>query len=99
MLEDLQELYKKYLSGDLGGTQPPQEGEPVCESTFCERFESSWFSLNSYVLQFGEMFEQSWFINNNFVNESEDEFEIGWFTSNSYLNQWLEGFEGADWDE
>lgn len=98
MYTDLQELYKKYLAGELGGTQQAPQ-QPPCESTFCDNFESNWFSLNTYVSQFGETFEQEWFNDNNFVNEYADEFEEGWFMQNEYLNQWNEDFEGSDWDE
>ena len=99
MLSDLQELYKKYLSGELGGSQQPPAEQSPCESTFCDNFESNWFSLDSYVSQFGETFEQQWFISNTFANEYEDGFEIEWFTFNNYLWQWFEGFEDSDWDE
>ena len=100
MLSDLQELYRKYLAGELGaGQQPPQESVPPCESTFCDNFESNWHSLNTYVSQFGETFEQQWFISNTFVNEYEDEFERGWFIFNNYIPQGIEDFESGDWDE
>ena len=96
---DLQNLYKKYLAGELGGTQRLPQQPPECESTFCDNFETSWFSLNTYVSQFSETFEQQWFTNNNFVNKYDDSFEGGWFMFNDYLGQWFEGFEGEDWNE
>ena len=100
MLKDLQELYKKYLLGELGGTQQEPDIVPVsCESTFCDNFESEWFSLNTYVLQFGETFNNQWFTDNNYLNEYKDEFDAQWFIDNNYTNQWNEDFESGDWDE
>ena len=94
---DLQNLYKKYLAGELGGTQQPLQQPPECESTFCDNFETSWFSLNTYVSQFSETFESTWFTCNSYINEYKDEFDTQWFTNNTYTSQWDEDFEGVDW--
>jgi len=100
MLLDLQELYKKYLAGEIGGGQLPcKEGEVSCESTFCDNFETDWFLLNTYVSQFGETFQATWFTNNNYINDYAEGFDSQWFTYVNYIIQDAEDFEGVDWDE
>ena len=84
MYRDLQELYKKYLAGDLGGAQKQPPGEPPCGKTFCERFESEWLSLNTYVSQFGETFTQQWFNNNTHNNIFNETFDEPWYQLPSF---------------
>ena len=100
MLADLQVFYRKYLDGELGGdtTKEPCEEVP-CESTFCDNFDTGWFSSDIYTLQFNENFEEQWFTNNTFINEYVEGFDTEWFTDNNYIIQNTEDFEGVDWDE
>ena len=93
MLKNLQEFYKAYLAGDLGGTQQSPLEILSCESTFCEEFESDWFSLNTYVLQFGETFDEPWFQLPPFNFVYEEEFEQQWFDNNNFINEYEDEFD------
>ena len=74
MYADLQELYKKYLIGELGGSQQTPQ-IPPCESTFCDNFETEWFTSNNFINEYQETFEIEWFTNNNYILQGNEDFE------------------------
>ena len=95
----MKELWDAYQAGTLGGEKVYEEKEPPCDADFCDSFEANWFSLKTYVSQFGETFESTWFTNNIYINEGNEDFELTWFTNNTYVTQGNEDFEAGDWDE
>ena len=100
-MSNMKELWDAYQAGTLGGTSSSgcnEEGLP-CESTFCENFEQSWITDNTYTSSYTENFESAWFENNNFINQYIENFDTSWFTINNYTNLGDEDFESSDWDE
>jgi hypothetical protein len=95
---DLQELYKKYLSGDLGGNGepelPPTE-QPVFNVNlynesfeqwgFEDNFEVEWFKENQYSSLITENFNWMEQIG-EYENSLIDSFQNNWFVLNQYLN-------------
>jgi len=91
--DDLNEMFKSYKENGI--IPPPSE----CDTTFCDDFETGWFSSNAYSSLISETFESAWFDSNNFIDEYDDDFESIWFIYNNYINQDDEDFEDVSWDE
>ena len=102
MFRDLQELYKKYLIGELGGEKEPEPDGEVKEATFSENFETSWVveSEEALVLKFNDTFGIDWFIINIYsIDIATENFDINWFTDNNYTIEITnENFEDESWD-
>ena len=101
MHEDLQELYRKYLSGDLGGNPSPPIPDPNIplynvnihnelfeEWGFEDSFQENWLIINQYENLFREEF--------NFLNQINEyslilleTFQENWFVLNTYQNNIL----------
>ena len=98
MYKDLQKLYRKYLSGELGGDDEldPPEYEPLdypinfAKDRFedwQENFNTNIFDENFEIWGFEENFQDNWFIDNQFNNILNTEtFENDWFTINQFDN-------------
>jgi len=101
MHEDLQELYRKYLSGDLGGNPSPPIPDPNIplynvniynelfeEWGFEDSFQENWLIINQYENLFIEDFNFLNQINDYFLAITEI-FQENWFILNMYQNNIL----------